>query len=58
MYLQGARDALTAFAVWRDGKQHVNDMRTLGEAIDIVHDGVPGPIKVGRPAVMPSHTNG
>ena len=35
-YLQGAFDALEAFAVWRDGKQWVNDMRTLGETKEII----------------------
>jgi len=36
MYFQGARDALTAFSVWKDGVQVTNDMRTLKEAIATV----------------------
>jgi len=32
-----AVEAVTLFAVWRDGVQWVNDMRTLKEAIRILY---------------------
>ncbi len=42
IYLQGARHALEAFGVWKDGKQYVNlqMMRTISECIEIIEDAI------------------
>ena len=35
-YLHGAITAIDTFSVWRDGKQHINDMRTKKEAVSLI----------------------
>lgn len=36
IYLSGLKDSLRTFAVWRDGEQWVNDMRTLKQCFEIL----------------------